>query len=685
MSVLGCELRLGGRLDEQGMAKSWPSSLTAMKVEAARVNITVEVSLSAEHKETMVLELEPQAGARISIGGSPEDAERWTSVLVMGEVTSFVSPSDALGLGGGTGGTSPSRPTGSAARGCYKYSCEQEPPSDDQNEESAADSDSDGGVAGVTGGGLGLTGLAGKSPGAVVLTGFGLRATVTLTATLYLAGQCDKLALLVNGTGTLGVRPRLLGLSQLSLPRLFAVATQDFDGGDAPGALHKWRQALPMQERLAREHGGKESGQLATLLHTMGVAHAALGSREALAYLRQALAIRQHLHGEEHPDTARTLQELGDVRVRDGEYHEAFEYFWQALRYYEAFEPECLDTAQTLQSLAGVYSKLGEYTESQECYLRALAIREQELGDEHLEVAATLHHLGLVFEKVANHREALDSLQRALFLREKLLGPADPQTARTLHSIGIVHSQLLDYNAALAFYQRALHICQVLPGESGHAAATLNNMGVVYAKMGDVEKAIAHHQRAAETQEVVLGPDHSDTRATRYNLHMLEIEQAESKRKRTAVDHLRVFLGSGCNGSGNGGDEWSAGPPSLVTLLCDESHEVDGPMDEPCCSYGRGCGSSTRAVLQQCGPSRQVGNQPPRTGFPQPRRRERAYPAVVDADIPSSGAGGRAAARHVRGEAGVSLPPLPPAQAPRAPSPAAAPAAKASGDSKFSL
>merc|ERR1719359_1239879 len=131
----------------------------------------------------------------------------------------------------------------------------------------------------------------------------------------------------------------------------------------------------------------------------MGVSYNSIGNgREALSCLRRALAIRQHLHGE---------------------YHEAFEYFWQALRYYEAFEPDSLDAASTLQALAGVYGKLGEYSESLECYLRVVSIRERELGKDNLEYATTLHNLGVVFEKLSSHTEALDSLHQALAVREK--------------------------------------------------------------------------------------------------------------------------------------------------------------------------------------------------------------------------------------------------------------------------
>jgi len=372
----------------------------------------------------------------------------------------------------------------------------------------------------------------------------------------------------------LEVRAKLAELRHLSLSRLLQAAQEDSKRGDHASALQKWQHSLPLQERRARADGSREGTKLAAMLHQMGVANSSLGNaREALPCLRRALALRQHLHGEEHPDTAKTLQALGAVRVRDGEYHEAFEYLWQALRYYEAFDPDSLEAASTLQAIAGVYGKLGEFSEALECYTRALAARERELGRDHLDVATTLHNMGVVAEKLSDHQEALESLHRALDVRERRLGSWHPTTARTLHSIGIVYSQLLDYNAALTYYKRALAICERRPGEGTHAAATLNNMGVIYAKLGQVQLAMDHHWKALAIQEKFLGPSHSDTAATKYNLQVLESE-IETERQKTTVDRLRAFFFAPSG----------TGETSLLSMLCEESSEIDGPVDEPLCT-----------------------------------------------------------------------------------------------------
>eukprot|EP00927_Polykrikos_kofoidii_P002742 TRINITY_DN11094_c0_g1_i4.p1 TRINITY_DN11094_c0_g1~~TRINITY_DN11094_c0_g1_i4.p1 ORF type:complete len:773 (+),score=110.11 TRINITY_DN11094_c0_g1_i4:58-2319(+) len=619
--------------------RNWPATTTVMKLEKLTIRLDVEVGWTAlGRREDVVLSLAPQSGARVALGGLLEDAEHWVPLMLTGEQTVSVLDENSSDTSSEHG------PRANVLRAMCQHGWEEEPATEEDDDLNGEDGALVPGVDTTVTGGKGVT------DAAVCLIGFALRARLNVTATLYLApatftgGSTGRRhTLLVSGAGTLELRPRLVDFRRLGLQRLMAAAQEDTKRGENSAALQKWRHALPLQERRARFGGAREATKLSSLLHSMGVCCNLLNDpREALSCLRRALAIRQHVLGEEHPESARTLQALGVVRVRDGEYHEAFEYFWQALRYYEAFEPESLDAGSTLQAIAGVYGKLGEFSEALECYVRALTIREQELGKDHLEVAATLHNLGVVLEKLSDHTEALESLHRALAIRERRLGPSHPQTARTLHSIGIVYSQILDYTSALAFYQRALTICQKRPGEDTHAAATLNNMGVVYAKLGHTELALQHHQQAYAIQERVLGAAHCDTVATKYNLQVLQAE-IEQNANRTVFDQVKTFFSMALAPEPRS--------PSLVALLCEESGEADGPVDEPFCSTvacSPGCGLGRRGGFQDTqmaqlqsemggtpvfgGDNRAdgLGSSNARLGFPEPRRRGRGYPAAAD-------------------------------------------------------
>lgn len=607
----------------------WPAAAIAYALESLKITVDAEVMWLSGHSELLSLQLVPQLGAKIYMGGTLEDSQRWTPFTVTGEKSILVPA---------TGSTANvMEPCANILRAVCSHAAGQHSHDDDCVEDVDLEgSDSmDMDRFTVTGGRSGLAGTLDTMNTPLVSVGFAFKTKLNLIATLYgsrAPAECGDSCrtLVVSSTGTLEIQPRVFPIHRLRPAKIAMVAQENAQMGEHQSALQKWRCVVTHQERQAKT-GPKEKLKLSGMLHSMGVSYNAIGNgREALSCLRRALVIRQNIHGEEHPDCARTLQAIGVVRVRDGEYHEAFEYFWQALRYYEAFEPDSLDAGATLQAVAGVYGKLGEYTEALECYLRVAAIRERELGDNSLDLATTHHNLGVVFEKLSEHTEALDSLHQALAVRERRLGESHPQIARTLHAIGIVYSQLNDYTAALTYYQRALDICQHHPGEGTHVAATLNNMGVVHAKIGDTERAIEHHQQALELQDKILGPSHPDTTATRYNLHVLVLELEQSRNK-SLLDHMRSFMNTSCS---EVIARKSFFTPSLFSLLCEENDELDGPVDEACCCCCEccGCTSTARAMLHRSDglPVITRDRKPPeraRLGFPQPRKRGKEYPA----------------------------------------------------------
>ena len=93
---------------------------------------------------------------------------------------------------------------------------------------------------------------------------------------------------------------------------------------------------------------------------------------EAEAHYKRALAIREAKLGKDHPDVARTLNNLADV-----------------------------------------YEAQGKYAEAEAHYKRALAIREAKLGKDHPDVAQTLNNLAVVYRAQGKIAEALAYARKA--------------------------------------------------------------------------------------------------------------------------------------------------------------------------------------------------------------------------------------------------------------------------------
>ncbi|MGY4356327.1 tetratricopeptide (TPR) repeat protein [Bradyrhizobium sp. i1.3.1] len=101
------------------------------------------------------------------------------------------------------------------------------------------------------------------------------------------------------------------------------------------------------------------------------------------------LAIREKALGPEHPDTARSLNNLALLYTATGAYAKAEPLYLRALVIYEkTLGPEHPDTALSLNNLAALYFAMGAYAKAEPLYQRALAIREKSLGPEHPDTAA---------------------------------------------------------------------------------------------------------------------------------------------------------------------------------------------------------------------------------------------------------------------------------------------------------
>jgi tetratricopeptide (TPR) repeat protein len=93
-----------------------------------------------------------------------------------------------------------------------------------------------------------------------------------------------------------------------------------------------------------------------------------------------------------HRNTAKSLNNLGEVYRNLGRFDEAEPLYHQALAIdEETIGPEHPDTATDLNNLAKLYAAQGRLAEAEPCYTRAVAIRTKRLGPDH---AATVQSRG---------------------------------------------------------------------------------------------------------------------------------------------------------------------------------------------------------------------------------------------------------------------------------------------------
>src|SRR5579859_3093429 len=229
------------------------------------------------------------------------------------------------------------------------------------------------------------------------------------------------------------------------------------------------------------------------------------------------------------PAGMRLLDLLGYYLSVRGHYSEAEPFLQQALALREQqLGLEHLDTATSLYHLAFLYRLTGKYTEAEPVFLRALSIREQQLGPEHPDTATCLHDLALLYQEQGKYTEAEPLYQRALAIQEQQLGPEHPDTAIILNDLARLYEKWGRYPQAEAMILRSLSIHERRLGpEHPDTAHSLHNLALLYRRQGKYTQAEPLALRSLAIREQQLGPEHPDTASSLSNLVRLYASQGK--------------------------------------------------------------------------------------------------------------------------------------------------------------
>ena len=301
----------------------------------------------------------------------------------------------------------------------------------------------------------------------------------------------------------------------------------------------------------ASQAAGEENPELARVsdLNTrFSEMYAAGRYEEAIPLATEALAIREKLLGPDHPDTAKSLNNLGVLYDTMGDYAKAEPLYERSLAIREkTLGPDDPAIATALNNLGMLEKAMGHYAEAKQRYERALAINQKALGPEHPDTATCLDNLGELYRQIGQYKEAESVCQRALAIREKALGPECVETAMSLNALAVLYTAIGEYAKAEPLYQRALTIQEKLRGsEHPNLAPILNNLASLYQSTAKYAEAKSFFERALRIAENAMGPKHPETAISLNNLASLydsmgEYEKAEPLYLRALAIREKIF------------------------------------------------------------------------------------------------------------------------------------------------
>ena len=300
----------------------------------------------------------------------------------------------------------------------------------------------------------------------------------------------------------------------------------------------------------------------------------------ALLCYEDARKLQEETFGMFHEEVANTLNRIGNVLARQGEFGLAMEQHQAALLilkecfgedvkhplvshtliqigavYYK--ERNSLSTIQANVDNDGAYSTfieggmlevIGRAHEDRGSYRMAIAFFEEKLqflddkddSPDLDQVAETLNSLGMLSARAGLYMEAIDYYDRALSIQMKL-GCDDVQLGMARVLTGSVQYYLGHYRKALKLFQEGLKILNKNIGsEHETVAATLYQTSLVHAALCEYDSAMASLHEAFDIQIRILGPDHPATLRTRREIgNMFAIYKAELP---TAFEYFKDVL-----------------------------------------------------------------------------------------------------------------------------------------------
>ncbi|MBD2594210.1 tetratricopeptide repeat protein [Nostoc spongiaeforme FACHB-130] len=268
----------------------------------------------------------------------------------------------------------------------------------------------------------------------------------------------------------------------------------------------------------------------------------------AIPLAERALAIREKVLGNVHPDVATSLNNLAGLYEKQGKYQQAEPFYLRAL----AIRGKVLgnvhpDVATSLNNLAFLFQAQGKYQQAEPLYLRSLAIREKVLGKEHLDVATSLNNLALLYDTQGKYQQAEPLYLRSLAIFEKVLGNSHPSVATSLNNLALLYNSQGKYQQAESLYLRSLAISEkVLGKEHPDVASSLNNLAALYQLQGKYQQAEPLYLRALAIVEKVLGNSHPNVASSLSNLAGLyqlqgNYQQAEGLHLRSLAIREKVL------------------------------------------------------------------------------------------------------------------------------------------------
>lgn len=265
--------------------------------------------------------------------------------------------------------------------------------------------------------------------------------------------------------------------------------------------------------------------------------------KKAITVAQKLIELTQKEVGENHPDYASSLSNLGVAYAGDFQFDLAEALYIRA----SAIRKNTLGEnhpgyAGGLNNLGTLYFRAGKYEKAKSLLLEAIAIRKKALGEEHPDCILSMHNLADLYNLMSEYEKAEPLYIRVIALRKKVLGEDHPYTAISVNNLANLYMSLGQYEKTEQLYIQAKEIQKRKVGEE-HADYTtgLNNLAELYRLMGKYGLSETIHLQALEIRRKTVGENHTNFAQSLSNLSSLYAELGDfAKAERLLLQTMEI-------------------------------------------------------------------------------------------------------------------------------------------------
>lgn len=244
--------------------------------------------------------------------------------------------------------------------------------------------------------------------------------------------------------------------------------------------VHELLRRLVRYNEISQEDKMRQWPLLALILAENGWTKAALQLTEEVVRLQKSK------HGEDHPNTLTSMNNLASRYSEAGRLGEALQLTEEVLTLWKSkLGKDHPNTLTSMGNLVNRYSEVGRRLKTLQLGKEVLKLHKSKLGEDHPDTLKSMNNLVIWYSEAERQAEALQLMKKVVELRKSKLGEDHPEMLGSMDDLANMYSGVGRRLEALQLGEEVLKLQKNKLGEDHLNTLTLiHNLAIQHSKAG---------------------------------------------------------------------------------------------------------------------------------------------------------------------------------------------------------